>query len=295
MIKVRQFEEKDAEFVQSRNYIQGLQFLYQGDFLRENILTAVDESGNIIGVSAISFHSTWYAKDIDITHMLILDECIDSDNPLGKQAQDMLLSALKEKAKSYKKDFPNEKIAIQEFFEDKEYDRIQRLLENGFIMSGVIPVLAYDLEKEIAHFEIPQGITFERLELSGENVEKYIAATGNANEGVCDSAPELWFRSGDESFQIWCAFDGDKIVSSCTTWNIGEERCATENIFTNPNYRRKNIAREMIAQMLERLKADGKKVATLSMLGTNDKAMKLYTSLGYKLVFNLLEVKYDIK
>lgn len=50
----------------------------------------------------------------------------------------------------------------------------------------------------------------------------------------------------------------------------------------------------MIAQMLENLKKNGKKVATLSMLGTNDNAMHLYTSIGYKLCFNLLEVTFDI-
>jgi ribosomal protein S18 acetylase RimI-like enzyme len=75
-------------------------------------------------------------------------------------------------------------------------------------------------------------------------------------------------------------------------WNIGDGRGATENIFTIPSYRRKNIAKEVIVTGLEELKKSGQTIGTLSMAGNNDKAMRLYQKLGYKLMYYMVEVQY---
>ena len=83
------------------------------------------------------------------------------------------------------------------------------------------------------------------------------------------------------------------MVGAISVWNITEQRAATENIFVIPSFRRKNIARELIATAFDELKRRDKDIATLSMSGTNLSAMKLYLSCGYLLYYNLIEMVYD--
>lgn len=86
--------------------------------------------------------------------------------------------------------------------------------------------------------------------------------------------------------------DDNKVVSSVTVWGIGDGRSATENIFTIPDYRHKNIARETIAASLRYLKELGETQATLSVVGENIPALSLYLGVGYHLFYNLFEMHY---
>jgi len=79
-----------------------------------------------------------------------------------------------------------------------------------------------------------------------------------------------------------------------TTWLIEDTHSATENIFVVPNWRRKNIAKELISTALRDLKQNGKTIATLCTKGTNKDAIKLYLSYGYTLYYNLIELHYSL-
>ena len=176
--------------------------------------------------------------------------------------------------------------------EEKDLDETQELLRNGFCYGAVIPVLAYDLTKDITHYEMPEGVSIEKVGRDDDSITDYIRSTGIANQGVTDSKAEYLFRSFDESFASYRAMYNGDTVGGISIWNIGEERGATENIFTIPEFRRKNIARELIATGFEDLKKRGLKLATLSLDGGNVNAMKLYQSIGYELFYYLLELKY---
>lgn len=88
--------------------------------------------------------------------------------------------------------------------------------------------------------------------------------------------------------------DGKNIVSSCAIWEISDEQAAIENIFCAPAYRRRNCARAIISYGLDELQKQGYKFATLSMRGKNEKAGRLYQSLGFELYFNQIELVYPI-
>lgn len=60
------------------------------------------------------------------------------------------------------------------------------------------------------------------------------------------------------------AKDGEKIASSVTVWHMSDERAATENVFTIPEYRRKKIGKATVVEALTYLKEKGYKKATLT-------------------------------
>lgn len=289
MYKIRGFQEADINFVQENAFILGLQIQYDGDYDQENVFTVTDDEDKVVGVGALAYHNTWYDSELKSDHKLVLDYCLD-------EAHEAAFSTLMAGAQSvYSKlqaASPEKRMSMIGFSEANDLKEVQRFLHHGFCFGELIPVLKYDLTQEIKHYEMPSDIVIKPLELTRENVEAYIQATGAANEGVKDSISEIWFRSGDESFKTFAAYDGKQIVGGISIWNIGEDRGATENIFTIPEYRRKNIASELIATAFEELKARDLKCATLSMSGSNAKAMKLYQKMGYELMYYLVELKY---
>lgn len=290
MYKIRQFQESDIEFVQSKAFILGLEIQYDKDYAKENVFTVINREDEVVGVGALAYHNTWYDERLENDHKLVLEYCLEEAH---EAAFSTIITGAKSIYSTLKAENPKKRMSMISFSEAHDLQEVQCFLHNGFCFGDLIPVLRYDLTKEVKHYEVPNGIVIKPLELTKKNVEAYIQVTGIANNGVADSIAEIWFRSGDENFKTFAAYDGEQIVGGISIWNIGEDRGATENIFTIPEYRKRNIASELIATAFEELKARDLKYATLSMIGSNAEAMKLYQKIGYELMYYLVEVKYE--
>lgn len=289
--KIRDFKDTDIEFVQSKAFIFGLEIQYDADYAKENVFTVIDDEEKVVGVGALAYHNTWYDEALEHDHKLVLEYCLEETH---EAAFSSIIAGAKSIYSKLKEESPEKRMSIINFSEANDLQEVQQFLHHGFCFGDLIPVLKYDLTSEIKHYEVPSGIVIKPLELTKENVEAYIEATGAANEGIADSIAEFWFRSGDANFKTFAAYDRKQIVGGISIWNMGEERGATENIFTLPEYRRKNIASQLIATAFKELKERGLKYATLSMLGSNAKAMKLYQKVGYELMYYLVELKCDL-
>jgi hypothetical protein len=189
---IREFIESDLSFVQGVDFLLWLEIQYHGDFKRENIFTATDEEGNITGVVALSYHSTWYDGNDSEIHKLVLNYCL-------KEKELSVLHELVKKAlesgKELQSEHPCKKIGISCWFDMSEIEETQILLYQGFYVGVPVPVLKYDLDSEIVHYEIPGDITINELGKTEQEIEDYLKATKLANGGVADSKGELLFRS----------------------------------------------------------------------------------------------------
>lgn len=148
------------------------------------------------------------------------------------------------------------------------------------------------MSKEIPQYEIPENIRIGLQQTDEEGIKAYLEANALGFGGVQDAEGEFRFRVCGPDTKVYTAKDKGKVVSSVMTWSISEERSATENIFTIPEYRKKNIARATIARGLNDLKKDGFKIATLTCVGDNTPAIAMYISMGFELKYMLIEMHY---
>lgn len=282
MYQIRKYESSDLRFVENNDSMFALAIQYNRDYDSENVITVMN-GNEIVGVAAAAYHNTWYSQYSNV-HKLVAEFCTEI-----KEVMPVLIQGLIDLTKELQITYPKKNIELITFLETTEIEDAQLLLYNGFCYGEVIPVLSYDLTKKIQHYDIPESIKIEEVPSDPAKINNYIDATGKANSQVPDSIAEYYFRSGDPSFTSYQAVCGDEVVGGITIWNISETRAATENIFVVPDYRRKNIASELIATAFEELVNREKKIATLSMSGGNSKAMKLYQKTGYQLMYYLTE------
>ncbi len=149
--------------------------------------------------------------------------------------------------------------------------------------------------EEIPSFELPPGI--EIRSVLPEHYEKIYAAHLEAfrdHWGSCpqDEPPlEAWLEEPNFDPSIWCvAWEGDEVVGMVLNYIDRDENLAlqrkrgyTENIAVRRPWRRRGIARALIADSLRILKEKGMQEAALGVDTQNPSgALQLYESLGYQ-------------
>ncbi|WP_167955574.1 GNAT family N-acetyltransferase [Anaerosporobacter faecicola] len=298
MITIRKFNEQDLDAIQQIHFMSWLQLQWQKDFHGEDAFVAVDDSNQVVGVAALSYSATWYYIDRPVTHIpdfqMNLEYHVKEDHPQTEQIKLQLLTTMKEHFATYKKKYPDRTISMRCWCEDSSIADMSFLLKNGLYAHCVTPVLAFDLTKDIPNYSIPSSIEIGIHSFEGNGMKQYLQANEMGFDQVQDSEQELWFRLGGETTKVFTAKDGEQVISSTTVWGMGEGRSATENIFTIPAYRHKNIARATLSTALQYLKENGEKQASLTVLGTNRPALAMYYSMGYELIYNLIEMRYTL-
>lgn len=121
-----------------------------------------------------------------------------------------------------------------------------------------------------------------------------------AKENI-DLAPALkqyYIRHmGDGTFVSWLAFDGDKIIGTsgmsfvekppyfgCPSGKIG----LLSSMFTNPDYRRKGIAKELLTRVVQDAKEYGCGTVQIT---ASDMGVKLYSNFGFVPNKNFMQYK----
>lgn len=293
---IRNYKTEDLDEVFQMDQFLGLSIQYNGDYKAENIFCLVDKEDHLHGIGCLILDATWYVIDeIDTIHLMNYKIQLNENITDTRTYESILMDRLIERIKELKTIYPTKTLGICSYCEDKDISDMEFLLSKSFEMSGVVPVFKYQLSKEIPSFELPEYIKIKEYQFTdGKAMANYQKANKDASDGIADSEPELWFRTGAPEFKCYVATAGDEIVGAISTWFIDEGHSATENIFVIKEYRRKNIAKKLITVVLTELKDNDKQIATLSTKGTNKNAIKLYQSLGYELFYNLVEMHYVI-
>lgn len=299
MIKIRKYQENDLEAIQQISFMIWLELQWNKDIHAQDAVVAEDITTNsVVGVSALAYDATWYYIDKKVSHIPLyqmrVEYAVQDSLPNIKCVEHQLIQAMKEQFAAYKLTYPDKTLALRSWCEESNHTNIQLLLEEGFSAYGTTLVLSFDLAKEIQTYTIPKSIEIGPHSFDGDGMSRYMQANELGFDHVQDSEAELWFRLSGDTIKVFTARDNDKIVASTTVWEIGDGRSAIENIFTIPDYRHQGIARAIIATGLQHLKTQGQKEATLTVLGTNLPAIKLYLSMGFQLKYNLYEMHYTL-
>ncbi|WP_026511569.1 GNAT family N-acetyltransferase [Butyrivibrio sp. LC3010] len=121
--------------------------------------------------------------------------------------------------------------------------------------------------------------------------EEYTSTGRTVPEGVDLKAALYDYYNrhmADGTFVSWLAMDGDKIIGTsgmsfvekppyftCTTGKLG----LLSSMYTDPDYRRKGIAKELLHRVVEEARAYGCGAVHIT---ASDMGVKLYTAYGFK-------------
>ncbi|MGN1119684.1 MAG: GNAT family N-acetyltransferase, partial [Oscillospiraceae bacterium] len=266
--------------LQEMNFMLWLSVQWNSTFLRENAFAAVDEKDSLLGICALSCDGTWYyldkeRSDIPLYRMqmeLCTRDALENRDSVERE----LIKAAKQRLLEIKEHYPDKKLCIRCWCTENEHEKQQQLLELGFKGSNFTWIMGFDLEHTpIPNAKLPENISVDILDCTDDALKAYLEANGAGFDNVQDSEGELRFRLGDERTKLFTAQDCGKIVSSVIVWHISDERAATENIFTIPEYRRRKIGLATVSRSLEYLKQNGYKQATLTCIGDNVNAIAL--------------------
>lgn len=291
-IAIHPFTPADLPALESLDPLLWLSMRHHGDYTPENAFCAY-EGDTLLGFGTLSKTGSWYTsetRDPLRRLMLSLRTAPDLEDP--DEVRGLLLDALILRVKQIAAEFPDRRVAISAFVEEDDGYLIQQLLERGFGMDTLIPVLGVDLEEPLASPAPPPEFRIASYDYESQGVAAYVEADYLASDHQVDSPNEVAFRLHGPGFETFAAFDGSRLVGACSVWEIGEGRAATENIFVLPEYRGRGIARALVLTALRELQSRGLDLATLTVEGTNREALGLYVSLGYTYRYLILEMLY---
>ncbi|MGE5579278.1 MAG: GNAT family N-acetyltransferase [Bacillota bacterium] len=284
---LRSYCADDLSSIERISRFCALSVRYHRDVKPENVVCAVRGNGEIAGVGYLKPNQV----QANAKRVFEISTFVDNASANDLTAEGILIDGFIQRANEMERMEPGEDVRLRCFCEADEIDHMRLLMEKGFYPNAVIPVLKYDLHKETKHYQIPDNVQIRELSFTDDEIAKYVSADLMTGENP-QSRAEIRFKSGDPSFKCFVAVCNSEVVGAASVWDISDERAATENIFVIEPYRRKNIARELLATAFDELKQRGKKVATLSVRGTNLPAIRLYLSCGYTLYYNLVEMVY---
>ncbi|MBW4082012.1 GNAT family N-acetyltransferase [Paenibacillus sp. S150] len=291
--------EEDAEKFEDLDWVLKMLYLYHGDFDRRDMFCAVNREDELLAVAHLMKHDTFEAAghDEDRNYIRYLTYEITFAEQVEQEAlKDALTAALIGRSRAIKAEHPQKRIVMAQYIGTDNHEELSYFLERGFTIYDTIVIFKFDLSREIPGYPLPEGVRVSPFALdNSEALEQYHRAELSSFEGVAWSINQLSWMQGTPEMANFCAFSGDRLIGNTSTWRITEERSATENVFVVPDWQKKGIARNLICAALNDLKQRGKSIATLGTHGTNRKAIRLYTQLGYELYGFRLTVGYEIE
>ncbi|MBD8498545.1 GNAT family N-acetyltransferase [Paenibacillus sp. CAU 1523] len=170
---------------------------------------------------------------------------------------------------------PTSEVANNQYFIQKGF----HYLYSSFGMSR-------DLQEPIPLFPLPKPFQFSHWKMESSQEEQH----------YLDIEGEIWpdapLRSDKlteyKNYPLWTAIvvrEADTIVGSLMAWQDGSNKDTVdgiiEDVFIREQWRNLGLAKYLLAQGLNYLKAHGLKTAYLEVLTTNKAALTLYESVGF--------------
>ncbi|CAM4390557.1 GNAT family N-acetyltransferase [Paenibacillus typhae] len=295
---IRNVDDGDEGTVAAFGFALHMHYLYHGDFEQKNMFLAVKDN-EALALAHLTFHDTFHAAGHDDDPEFIrylTGEISFGGGEEDEAVKDALLDTLIARAREIKAQYPHKRIVLNQYIDTGDLGEQSYYLKRGFTVYETIVILKYDLTRPVPVYPLPDDVQIRPFLLNHDEArEKYHQAEQASFDGVAWSLNHLAWMQGTPEMVNFCAFSGDQFLGNTSTWRIGDGHSATENVFVIPQWRSRGIARNLLCAALSYLKEQGKSVATLGTYGTNKKAIRLYTRLGYELDGFRLTLGYGIE
>lgn len=271
-----------------------------------NILCAVDADGTLVGYAPLFPVAVDAAADPAIPHRLWAALKPDADLPAeaAREVADALMERLLTRSAEVAAELPPRRVDLTLECAATEAPAIAYALSRGFIHEASVFAMARDLAEPPPSAPVPVGIAVREWKMASSDERRAYLEARNAAfpespwtlEGL-----SYFLRSPHWAVGTTCAaFDGERLVGNVLVYwdphQAGARRIGyTEEIFTLAPWRRRGIARCLIARGLAYLRAHGVSEAHLQVRATNADALGLYTALGYRIVSETLHLAREVQ
>lgn len=276
-----------------------LRYLYHKDFDRNNMFCAFDAEGSLLAAAHLikddTFDAVGHDDDPAYIRYLIMEMAFGEQGETP-ELRAALREALLGRWQELRAEYPGRRIVLAQCVDTSKPEEAEDLLRNGFTVYHTIPIFKYDLEQSIPEYPLAEGLECRMFRVNEQGLALDYHETELACfDGAAWSINHLQWMEGSPEMLHYGAFHQGKLVGCVSTWKITEERSATENVFVRSEWRGKGVARSLLYTALRNLQQEGKSIATLGTQGTNRRAIRLYTDMGYKPYGFLLMLGYEEK
>ncbi|WP_151736827.1 GNAT family N-acetyltransferase [Paenibacillus tengchongensis] len=295
---IRNPVEEDFEQIGDFNFVYKLHCLYHGDYDAENMFVAMNETGGLSGIAQLAYHGSFHADghDTDPDFIRYLNFELDvAPGGMKESIRNALTEALLKRAAELKALHPAKRIAMTQFMDADHVNELGYYLGRGFTVHNSIAVFQFDLSQEIPAYPPPAHVTVTPYTLDNDEIlHQHRQAEAAAFDSPTWSLNHLRWMQGAQEMMNFGAFSEGRLIGNTSTWRVSDTESVTENIFVSLEWQKQGVARCIISAALRHLQQQGKTVASLGTFGTNRKAIRLYTELGYELTGIRMMVGYEV-
>lgn len=231
----------------------------------------------------------------ELPHTLWTEIKVHLDIEDTQSIKDCLLEEIIFRSRKVTKEFPDHPIHLTFQYFPSETASVEYVLSKGCQHTESVFTMRRDLSQEIRTPSSIENIIMRQWKMESEAEQQMYVDVRN----IC--FPEAPVELGEWQYfmqsPIWAvgttyaAFHGNQLVGNTWVfWNEAENSQTekkigfTEYIFVHPDWRGKNIARELITRGLQHLKEHGLEEAHLEVKAQNQNALRLYTQLGFEVI-----------
>lgn len=259
----------------------------------QNLFCAIDENNVLVGYAPL--YPVLVRDSSTLPHTLWTEIKVDPKLNDGNEIKDCLLEQIIFRAREVTKAFPGHPIHLTFQYFPSEIASVEYVLSKGFRHTESVFTMCRDLSQDILPSTPVENIVMRPWKMETEAEQQMYVQVRN----LC--FPEAPIELGEWQYfmqsPMWtvgttyAAFHGKQLVGNTSVfWNEAEHAQAgrkigsTEFIFVHPDWRGKNIARELITHGLQHLKEHGLEEAHLEVKAANRNALRLYQNLGFEVI-----------
>ncbi len=221
---------------------------------------------------------------------------VDPEAEQGPALQDALYAAILQRSQEYGRRWQGRRTRMAISYPAARQDEIAHFASQGLVKFDALLQMARDLSEPLAALSPPPGVTIRRWGMeTRQDRQRYLEVETAIFPQSPRTLEELaFYMRGWEGGTAVTAFDAqENIVGSVMAYWYGAH-AVTEDVFVVPQWRRKGLARYIIGEGMRYLAQNGKSAANLEVKESNQPAVRLYRSLGYRVVNTELQLGLDI-
>ena len=259
----------------------------------QNVFCALDENAALIGYAPL--YPVLIRDDSQLPHTLWTEIKVHPTCDAPYEIKDQLLDQLVVRTHEVTHEFPHHPIHLTFQYFPSEKASIEYVISKGAKHTESVFSMSRNLSQEIPSICNKEDLVIRpwRMESEAEQ-QMYIRVRNECFPEAPTELSEWQYFMQSPQWSVgttFAAFHDEQLVGNVAVfWNEAENQQTgrkigyTEYIFVHPNWRGKNIARELITLGLKHLKERGLEEAHLEVKAQNQNALHLYVELGFEVI-----------